>query len=48
MCARGRGGSNADVLIAPLDLTTEDKADLVSFLRALTDEAFVRDPRYRP
>ncbi|HET6281833.1 MAG TPA: cytochrome c peroxidase [Polyangia bacterium] len=42
----GRGGPNTDVLIAPLDLTTDEKTDLISFLRALTDEAFVQDPRY--
>jgi cytochrome c peroxidase len=43
----GRGGPNTDALIAPLDLTAEERADLVAFLRALTDQAFVRDPRYR-
>ena len=44
----GRGGPNTDPAIAPLALTTAEKADLVAFLRALTDEVFLADPRYRP
>ena len=43
----GRGGPNTDATIAPLELTVEDKADLVAFLRALTDPVFLADPRYR-
>jgi cytochrome c peroxidase len=44
----GRGGPNMDALIAPLELSADEKADLIAFLRALTDETFLRDPRYRP
>jgi cytochrome c peroxidase len=42
----GRGGPNTDALIKPLDLTADEKADVVAFLQALTDEVFLRDPRY--
>ena len=31
-----------------LELREERKSDLVAFLRSLTDEAFLNDPRYRP
>jgi cytochrome c peroxidase len=44
----GRAGPNTDPLIAPLRLTSPEKADLVAFLRALTDQAFLADPRFRP
>lgn len=44
----GRGHANTDPTIRPLELTEQDKADLVAFLRALTDDAFLRDPRFRP
>jgi cytochrome c peroxidase len=27
-------------------MTAEERADLLAFLRALTDEEFVRDPRH--
>jgi cytochrome c peroxidase len=43
----GRGHPSSDPQILPLELTAEDKSDLVAFLRALTDEGFLRDPRYR-
>ncbi len=42
----GRGGPNTDAVIVPLLLTEDDKADLVAFLRALTDDRFLNDPRY--
>ena len=29
-----------------LDLTTDEKAKIISFLRALTDSTFIRDPRF--
>jgi cytochrome c peroxidase len=44
-----KGGSmneNADPNIRPLDLTAREKADLVAFLRALTDESLATNPRY--
>lgn len=44
--AGGRGHPNTDPLILPLDLSAREKADLVAFLRALTDEAFLTDTRF--
>jgi cytochrome c peroxidase len=49
----GRGhGAEADAAIdpvlRPLTLDDGDKADLVAFLGALTDEAFLHDPRLGP
>ena len=44
----GRGDPGTDPQIRPLGLTSDEKADLLAFLRALTDEAFLRDSRYRP
>lgn len=43
----GRGHPSTDVQIEPLDLTAAEKADLVAFLRALTDPAFLEHPRFR-
>jgi cytochrome c peroxidase len=43
----GRGDPHTDAVIAPLALTGEEKADLLAFLRALTDERFLSDPRFR-
>lgn len=37
--------SNVDPNIHPLALSVGDEADLVAFLRALTDRAFLEDPR---
>lgn len=44
----GRGHPNTDPTIHPLTLTEQEKADLVAFLRSLTDEAFLEDPRFQP
>ena len=44
--AGGRGHPNTDPTIQPLDLSTEDKADLRAFLQALTDEEFLTNPAY--
>lgn len=44
----GVSNPNSDPTIQPLNLTEEEKSDLVAFLRALTDEALVADPRLRP
>lgn len=44
----GRGHANTDLNILPLALEPGEKADLVAFLRALTDEAFLSDPRHGP
>jgi cytochrome c peroxidase len=43
----GQGHPNTDPTIHSLDLTTQEKADLVAFLRALTDEGFLGDSRYQ-
>ncbi|HVJ20890.1 MAG TPA: cytochrome c peroxidase [Polyangiaceae bacterium] len=42
----GRGHVNTDPTVQPLELTDADKADLVEFLHALTDQAFLTDSRY--
>jgi cytochrome c peroxidase len=44
----GRGHASTDPQIAPLGLTAREKTDLVAFLRALTDEAFLTDARFAP
>ena len=43
----GEGHPNTDPTIHALDLSAQEKADLVAFLRSLTDEAFLEDPRFR-
>jgi cytochrome c peroxidase len=35
-----------DVLLRPFDMTAEERADIVEFLKSLTDEAFLTDPRF--
>ncbi len=44
----GSGDPSTDPQIVPLALTQEDKADLLAFLRSLTDPEFVTDARFRP
>jgi cytochrome c peroxidase len=44
----GRGDPTTDPQIEPLSLSSEEKADLLAFLRSLTDPDFVADPRFRP
>jgi cytochrome c peroxidase len=44
----GRGDPSTDPQIGPLGLTVGEKHDLLSFLRSLTDAAFLEDARYRP
>ena len=44
----GQGHPNTDATIHPLELSAEEKADLVAFLRSLTDEAFLEDARFKP
>lgn len=44
--AGGRGHENTDPLIKPLGLSDDEKADLVAFLNALTDEAFLTNPAF--
>lgn len=35
-------------LIRPLELSAQERADLVAFLQSLTDEAFVNNPKFSP
>ena len=44
----GRGDRTTDPQIVPLSLTDDDKADLLAFLSALTDERFLTNPSYEP
>jgi cytochrome c peroxidase len=44
----GRGHPSTDPQIEPMNLGADERADLLAFLRALTDERFLRDPRFRP
>jgi cytochrome c peroxidase len=44
----GRGHESTDPNVHPLPLTEEDRRDLVAFLRALTDDEFLRDRRHAP
>lgn len=43
----GAAHPNKSALVHPLGLTPTEKADLVAFLRSLTDEAFVNNPKFR-
>lgn len=44
--AGGRGHPKTDPTIEPLDLEADDAADLREFLRALTDDEFLTNPRF--
>ena len=44
----GRGDRSADALIEPLALSDDEKGDVLSFLLALTDAAFLTDRRFQP
>lgn len=44
----GRGDPTTDPQIVPLSLTSDEKADLLAFLRSLTDPDFATDPRFGP
>ncbi|HYF03822.1 MAG TPA: cytochrome c peroxidase [Patescibacteria group bacterium] len=43
----GKPFINKDTLIQPLNLTAQEQADLVAFLKTLTDENFVKNPRFK-
>lgn len=43
----GKEHPNLDPTLRPLELTPQQKADLLAFLKALTDEEFIRDPRFK-
>ena len=42
----GQPNPNADPLIRPLDLSEQDRADLLAFLQALTDETVAGNPAW--
>lgn len=42
----GRRNPYKSDLISRIDLSTQDKADIIAFLKTLTDEDFVRNPAY--
>lgn len=43
---RGRGNPNKDPLVGGFRITAEERADLVEFLKSLTDETVLRDARF--
>ena len=43
----GRANPYKDPLVSGIDLTSQDKADLVAFLQSLTDLRLNRDPRFK-
>jgi cytochrome c peroxidase len=44
----GQPHPNKSSLVRPLGLSAGEKADLLAFLRSLTDETFVNNPKFRP
>ncbi len=44
----GKNHFNKSKLIKPLNLSTQEKQDLVAFLKSLTDDDFVNNPLFRP
>jgi cytochrome c peroxidase len=42
----GHDNPNKDPLIGGFTLSAEDRADLIEFLKSLTDEALIHDPRF--
>jgi cytochrome c peroxidase len=44
----GLGDVTTDPQLEPLSLSAQQKADLVAFLRSLTDAQFLSDPRFHP
>lgn len=42
----GHDNPNKDPLIGGFTLSTEDRADLIEFLKSLTDEALIHDPHF--
>lgn len=44
----GAGHENQHELVKPLSLTETEKADLVAFLKSLTDDTFLTDQQHRP
>lgn len=42
----GRANPNKDGLIAAIDLNAQDKADIIAFLKTLTDHDFITNPKF--
>jgi cytochrome c peroxidase len=42
----GRANPNKDGLIASINLSAQDKADIVAFLKTLTDHEFITNPKF--
>ena len=42
----GRANPNKSSFVKGFSLTTQEKSDVIAFLRALTDEEFLNDPRF--
>ena len=42
----GRDNPNTSERIRGFSLTPDERADLIAFLRSLTDESVLRDPRF--
>lgn len=45
--AGGKDHPNKSILIKPLGLTNSEQADLVAFIKALTDDDFLNNPKFR-
>ncbi len=43
----GKGHQNQSEFVKPLNLTEQEKTDLVNFLRTLTDEKFLNNPKFK-
>jgi len=41
----GRNNPNKSPLVRPMDISAQDRADMVAFLESLADQTFVTDPR---
>jgi cytochrome c peroxidase len=42
----GRDNPNKDQLVGGFRLSAQDRADLIAFLKSLTDEEILHDPRF--
>ena len=43
---RGHGNPNKDKRMTGIALTAQNRKDLIEFLRSLTDQEVIRDPRF--
>jgi cytochrome c peroxidase len=44
----GNHFANKDSLIRPLNLSDSERADIVAFLKSLSDPSFINDKRFKP